>query len=128
MKDYKNIYSYIFIITTVLFIDGCSVAPPKSTIEKVIISHFESGPYKVIDIIIGSITPISTREKQYMGTEGYVVNVPAITLEFLRDIGEPWNYKKGHYMTFHDGTVRIKKSAGKGDEWLIVDIAGIPVL
>ncbi len=128
MRDYKNIHSYIFIITAVLFIGGCSVPPPKSTIEKVIISHFESGPYKVMDIVIGNITPIPAREKQYMGTEGYVVNVPAITLEFLRDIGEPWNYKKGHYMTFNDGTVRIKKSTGKDDKWLIVDIAGIPVL
>jgi len=96
--------------------------------ERVIISHFESGPYKVQDLVIGDVSPIPAGEKQYMGTKGYVVNIPAITLEFLRDIGEPWNYKKGQYMTFHDGTIRIKKSAGKGDEWLIVDIAGIPVL
>jgi hypothetical protein len=128
MMNYKNIHSFILIITAVLFIGGCSVPPPKSTIEKVIISHFESGPYKVMEMVIGDISPIPAGEKQYMGTEGYVVNIPAITLEFQRDIGEPWNYKKGHYMTYHDGTVRIKKSAGKGVEWLIVDIAGIPVL
>ncbi|HBH60323.1 MAG TPA: hypothetical protein DDX85_00985 [Nitrospiraceae bacterium] len=118
----------MFITAAVLFICGCSVPPPKSTMERVIVSHFESGPYKVIEIVIGNISPIPAGEKQYMGTEGYVVNIPSITLEFLRDIGEPWNYKKGHYMTFHDGTVRIKKRSGKSEEWLIVDITGIPVL
>ncbi|RJR19628.1 MAG: hypothetical protein C4581_04615 [Nitrospiraceae bacterium] len=114
------------LIALVLIIVGCSVPPPRSIIEKVIISHYESGPYKVMELVIGDIGPIPAAEKQYMGTEGYVVNVPSITLEFLRDIGEPWKYKKGHHMTFHDGTIRIKKT-GDG-EWLIVDIAGIPVL
>jgi hypothetical protein len=128
MNNYKKKYPYIFMIAAILIIGGCSVPPPKSTIERVIISHFESGPYKVMEIVIGDITPIPSKEKQYMGTEGYVVNIPAITLEFQRDIGGPWNYKKGHYMTFHDGTVRIKKTAGNGEEWLIVDIAGIPAL
>lgn len=128
MKNYKNIFSCIFIIAVVLFIGGCSVPPPKSTIEKVIISHFESGSYKVMEIVIGDISPIPEKEKQYMGTKGYVVNIPAITLEFLRDVGEPWNYKKGQYMTFNDGTVRIKKNTAKSEEWLIVDITGIPVL
>lgn len=127
MKLYKNKYSCIFIISAVLFIGGCSVPPPKSAMERVIISHFQSGPYKVMEIVIGDIGPIPEKEKQYMGTKGYVVNIPAITLEFLRDIGEPWNYKKGQYMTFHDATVRVKKGAGTGEEWLIVDIAGIPV-
>lgn len=111
-----------------LSVGGCSISPPTSTIERVIISHFESGPYKVLEIAIGDISPIPDQEKQYMGTEGYIVNISSITLEFQRDIGEPWNYKKGHYMTFNDGTVRIKKGTGKGEEWLIVDISGIPVL
>jgi len=128
VKSYNRLYSCIFIAAAALIICGCSSPPPKSTIERVIISHFESGPYKVMDIVIGNISPIPAREKQYMGTEGYVVNIPSITLEFQRDIGEPWNYKKGNYITFNDGTVRIKKSAGKSGEWLIVDIAGIPVL
>jgi hypothetical protein len=111
----------------VLYFTGCSVPPPKSTIERVIISHFESGPYKVLDIVIGDISPIPEGEKQYMGTEGYVVNIPAITLQFQRDIGEPWNYKKGNDVTFKGGTVRIKKRTAKDGEWLIVDITGIPV-
>jgi len=128
VKRYKNTYAWIIILVAMPFISGCSVSPHKSTIEKVIISHFESGPYKVQEIVIGNIRPIPSGEKQYMGTEGYVVNIPSITLEFLRDVGEPWNYKKGNYMTFHDGTIRIKKSTVKGGGWLIVDIAGIPVL
>ncbi|MBI5665426.1 MAG: hypothetical protein HZC49_10155 [Nitrospirae bacterium] len=127
MKKYKTTFSHILIMA-MLSVGGCSISPPTSTIERVIISHFESGPYKVLEIAIGDISPIPDQEKQYMGTEGYIVNISSITLEFQRDIGEPWNYKKGHYMTFNDGTVRIKKGTGKGEEWLIVDISGIPVL
>ncbi|MEW6602832.1 MAG: hypothetical protein AB1499_17805 [Nitrospirota bacterium] len=128
MNNSKNICYSLIIMGAMLLLIGCSVPPPKSSIEKVIVSHFESGPYKVIDIAIGDISPIPAKEKQYMGTEGYVVNIPAITLEFTRDIGPPWNYKKGNYMTFNEGTIRIKKNAGKQEEWLIVDITGIPVL
>jgi len=128
MMACKNIYSFIFIMAVTLLVSGCSVPPPQSAIERVIVSHFESGPYKVLELVIGNISPIPEKEKQYMGTEGYVVNISSITLEFQRDIGEPWNYKKGNYMAFNDGTIRIKKSAAKSGEWLIVDITGIPVL
>jgi len=127
---YSIIFSHIILIAAGLIAGGCSVPPPRSTIERVIVSHFESGPYKVLEIVIGDISPIPAGEKQYMGTEGYVVSIPAITLEFTRDFGEPWNYKKGQYITYQDGAVRIKKTktAGKTEEWLIVDVSGIPML
>ena len=114
-------------ICILLVLSGCSIPPAKSTVEELIIKHFEKRQYKVTDVMIGDISPIAMGEKQYMGTEGYDVKVPLLTLEFTRDIGEPWNYKKGRHMTYHNGSVRIKRSAERSNEWIIINISGIPL-
>ena len=77
------------------------------------------------NLIIGNINTIPMGNKQYMGTEGYVVNVTSVTLEFTRDTD---NYKKGNYLTFNNARVYIKKSRDKNPEWIVTNIEGIPVL
>ena len=107
---------------------GCSAAPSKETVEAVIVHHFEKRHYKVTDLMIGNISPLPMGEKEYMGTEGYIVNVVSITLQFTRDTGEPRNYKKGNYLTFTNGRIHIKKSRDNKSEWIVTNIEGIPLL
>ncbi len=128
MKDFKVWFSQLFVITILLFIIGCSVPPPRSAVEETIVKYLEEKGYKVSEIIIGNIRPTPPGEKQYMGTEGYTVHVSSLTLEFTRDIGEPWNYKRGWHITFDNASVRIKKSTAQKDKWVITDISGIPLL
>lgn len=106
---------------------GCSVPPSESTVEGVIIKHFESKKYKVMEIEIGDIKPIPLSEKSYMGVEGYLVDIPTLTLEAGEDSGEPWMYKKGQYLTFTNASIRIKKGDDQNREWLISSISGISV-
>lgn len=118
----------IFCSVAILLFAGCAVPPSKGTVEEVIIKYFNDKQYNVLDIAIGDIRRVPLNERQYMGTEGYIVNVASITLEFTRDIGEPWNYKRGWQIAFHNAYVRIKKSTAKEDKWVITEISGIPVL
>ncbi len=106
---------------------GCSVPPSESIVEGVIIKHFESKQYKVMAIEIGDIKPIPLSEKRYMGVEGYLVDIPSLTLEAGEDSGEPWMYKKGQQLKFTNASIRIKKGDGQNQEWLIASMSGIPV-
>jgi hypothetical protein len=117
------------VVLLVVFIGNarCSVPPPESTIEGVIMKHFESKKYKVMEIEIDEIKPIPLSEKSYMGVEGYLVNIPTLTLKAGEDSGEPWMYKKGQYLTFTNASIRIKKNDGQNLEWLIASISGISV-
>ncbi len=116
-------------ILSIIFISfiGCSVTPSGSTFEEAIIKHFEARKYKVLEIIIGNVRTVPQGEEQYMGTEGYIIDVPLITLELMRDSGEPWNYKKGQHITFYNAIIRTKKGADKTNEWMITDISGVPL-
>lgn len=122
------------ISTGILFLmalAGCSVKPSKSIIEGEIVKYFEDSQYKVLDIRIGDIREIPLGEQQYMGTEGYEVYVPSITLEFTRDIGEPWNYKKGQHITSTGAVITIKRKLDAKNEpagWIIAEISGIAFL
>ncbi len=115
------------LMIVLLVTGGCTSPLAESTVEEVIVKHFEKRTYKVIELTIGDISPVPMGEKQYMGTAGYRVSVPLLTLEFTGDIGEPWNYKKGQHQTFRNARMKIKESTGQYRQWLITDIEGVPL-
>ena len=121
----KGSQKYLISLILLLILAACSSAPSKDTAEAVIIHHFEKRHYIVRNLMIGNISTIPMGNKQYMGTEGYVIRVTSITLEFMRDTG---NYKKGNYLTFNNARVYIKKSRDKNPEWIVNNIEGIPLL
>ena len=123
----RDILFRAMLVISLLLTGACTSTFPESIAEEVIIKHFEKRHYKVIELSIGDISPVPMGEKQYMGTEGHIVSVTALTLEFTRDLGEPWNYKKGQHQTFHNARVRIKERTGQRREWIIADIEGIPL-
>ena len=115
----------IFCIIILFFFAGCSVPPSESTVEGVIIKHFEAKQYTVLEIELGDIQRTPLSERRYMGVEAYLVDVPSLTLEAGKDIGEPWNYKKGQRLTFSNASIKIKKSDGQTLGWIIESFSGI---
>jgi hypothetical protein len=109
------------------FLSGCSATPSENSVKQLIIKYFEDKIYRVIKIDIGEIRTMPMGEKQYMGTPGYDVDVKAISLEVLKDTGEPWSYKKGQKIMFSNASIRIKQRTVHDKDWIIVNIKGIAV-
>jgi hypothetical protein len=118
---------FYLVLTGILLSFGCHLSPPENEIRSQIIKYFETRHYKVIDIDIGAIESIPQREKVYMGTEGYVVRINSITLEAEKN-NPQLQYKEGQRLIYKNGSIRIKKNTGQLQEWIITDVANIPVL
>lgn len=121
-----NLLVMIFIGLFAL-VSGCKAAPQESTIRDLITKHFESGHYKVVQLDIAGISQIALADKGYMGTEGYLVHINAITLEVSENKGVPVTMKKGQRITFKNCTINIKERIDRKGVWVISDISGIPV-
>jgi hypothetical protein len=117
--------SVIIIILSVFI--GCSPPPSKSTVEEIVEKYFETRKYNVITLETGDIKPVPISQQQYMGTKGYMVHIPRLTLEVTEDSGAPWRYKKGQRLSFDNVSIRIRKSDNQERAWLITNIAGISV-
>jgi hypothetical protein len=109
-------------------VSGCNPPPPEKIIRDTIIAYFEENHYRVIEMRMGEVSPISMGQKRYMGTEGYTVAISAITLEAARDKGEPVHLKKGDRLSFRNGVVQVREKAGEKGTWIVANISGIPVL
>ena len=116
-----------FVLISIFLLLGCSTSPPKNEIKNQIIKFFETRNYYVIAIDIGVIESIPQGEKIYMGTEGYVVRIKSVTLEATRQ-NPQFKDTRGQRFIFKNGSIRIKKSTGQLQKWIITDIANIPVL
>ena len=125
MKRTHSIIFWGYLFSVFLFW-GCNTALPKSEISNEIIRHFESRHYRVIDIDIGAIESIPQGEKIYMGTEGYVVRIKSITLEATRQNAQ-FTFSRGQRLIYKDGSISIKRSTDTLRQWIITDIANIPV-
>ena len=123
----RSVLFHGILMIALLVTGGCTTSLSESTAEELITRHFEKRQYKVTELTIGDINPVPMGEKQYMGTAGYRVSVPLLTLEFTRDIGDPWNYTKGQRKTFRNARVKIKERSGHNREWIIADIEGVPL-
>ncbi len=118
---------FCFVLISIFPLLGCNTSPPKNEIRNQIIKYFETKNYKVIDIDISATESIPQGEKVYMGTEGYVVMIKSITLEATRQ-NPKFQETKGQRLIYKNGRIRIKKSTGQLQKWIITDIANIPVL
>ncbi|UCD34136.1 MAG: hypothetical protein JSU90_07485 [Nitrospiraceae bacterium] len=108
-------------------IGGCSATPDKSAMEEVIVNHFSNRDYKVVHLAISAVRPVGMEKLQYMGTEGYLVDISILSLELQRDLGEPWKYKKGQQLTFTNALITIRKKPGNTEEWIVAHISGVPL-
>lgn len=120
----KNVLILI-IITGFLLIAGCAAKPSKSIVEKAIVKYYMDRGYGVVSLKIDEIREIPLSEKQYMGTPGYIVNVASVVLEITKNKNESTSYGKEQRLSFNDIRIRIKKSAIRGNEWVITEITGM---
>jgi hypothetical protein len=115
----------IFVIVLLLFLEGsCAVAPSQNDIKGAVADFFLSRHYRVVNLHIGKIEDIPLSQKTYMGTAGYVVEVPAITLEALEEKGD---IKKGARLTFSDARIMVRQDRGDKGIWKVSIISGIAV-
>jgi hypothetical protein len=127
MKIKTNIIFHLSVIVVLSLLQGCSAGPSKSTVEELIVKHFQGKQYKVMNLTIGEIRSMPLGEKQYMGTPGYDVDIPTITLRKNQDGGDSSFNKKEQEMTFNNVTVRIKQRSVRDREWVIASIEGISI-
>jgi hypothetical protein len=118
----------LFLLAGLFFVSACAVPPQEKTVRDTLTRHFEERHYKVIEITVGGMRPISLDKKTYMGTEGYVVEIRSITLESTRDAGIPGLPEKREKMTFRDAAVQIREKTGEKGTWVISNVSGIPLL
>jgi len=125
----KGVNQYILLplMIILLLTGGCAPSPSKGEIEETIVKYFEIKQYKVAELSIGNIDPVSVSKQQYMGTPGYTINVTTLVLEIPEDTGAPWNYRKGQRVSFKNIQITIRQSSGQNKKWLIVNISGVPV-
>ena len=114
-------------ILVIVLLSACKPAPSVQIVKDLVVRHFETEKYHVIEVHIGDVTSLSPGEKTYMGTTGYLVDITSITLEIKQDIGVPVQYKKGQLATFTNCRMRIKEQPGQTEKWIITEISGIPV-
>ena len=119
--------SEIFSVIVIILLSGCKPAPSVQIVKDLVVRHFETEKYHVIEVHIGDVKSLSPGEKTYMGTPGYLVDITSITLEIKQDIGVPVQYKKGQLATFTNCRMRIKEQPGQIEKWIITEISGIPV-
>ena len=113
------------IILLIATLWGCAVAPSGDDLRGAITDYFEGQHYGVVNIRIGKIEGVPLAEKTYMGTPGYVVEIPAITLEAKQDKG--LNIRKGDRLIFSNAKIRVRQDPGHKGLWHVSIISGIAV-
>lgn len=110
-----------------LFSPGCAIRPSNETVKDLVVEYFEGRGYRVKMLDIGAIEGGSMGEKVYMSPRGYKAVIRVITLEVSKEVGPPWNYRRGQTFTFHDGVIRFRESQSVPSRWEVSGIEGIPV-
>lgn len=114
-------------LIALIYIAGCSYAPPEGAVKAAVAEHFESRSYRVREMSMDKIGRIPLSEREYMSPRTYVVEISSITLETMRDVGESWNYKKGRILVFRGASLRIRAGSDTDRKWVVGSIHGIPV-
>jgi len=106
-------------------VGSCTGAPSEDDIRGAITDYFDKQHYRVVDLRTGKIESVPLAEKTYMGTPGYVIEIPTITLEAQRNKGS--NVKKGIRLTFSDARIRMRQDPEDKSLWHISIISGITI-
>ena len=121
----KRPLSFLVIVFLFSGTESCAVAPSEDDLRGAVTDYFEGQHYGVVNIRIGKIEGVPLAEKTYMGTPGYVVEVPAITLEAKQDKG--LNIRKGDRLIFSNARIRVRQDPGNRGRWHVSIISGIAV-
>jgi hypothetical protein len=119
-----KISSRILVILVLFMVGSCTVAPSEDNTRKAIADYFDRQHYRVVDLRIGKSEGVPLSQTTYMGTPGYIVEIPTITLEAQQD--KP-DVKKGTRLTFSDAKIRMVRDAEKKNLWHVSIISGITV-
>jgi len=114
----------ILVILLFFVVGSCAVAPSDDDIRKAITDYFNGPHYRVVDLRIGRSEGVPLSEKTYMGTPGYVIEIPTITLEaqqYKPDV------KKGSRLTFSNAKIRMVRDTENKSLWHVSIISGITV-
>ncbi len=117
----KKLLSF-FIICLLFVLTGCAVTPSENDIRVAITDFYNKQDFTVVDIRIGRSQGVPLSEKTYMGTPGYVVEIPTITLEAQKDKAD---IKKGNRLTFSNAKIRMVRDAVDKSLWHVSIISGI---
>jgi len=113
------------IVSLIIALGGCTVAPSEDTVKNAIVDYFERGHYKVEDLKIGKVEGMALSEKTYMGTPGYIVDIISITIEPQTDKGI--HIEKGKQLTFTNARIRVGQDMANKIRWHVSIISGISV-
>lgn len=117
----RIIIAFLLLLISGISFSGCTVKPSESTVRNTIIKHFEERRFRVAELRIGKIQPISLAEKTYMGTAAFNVEIKSITLEVTDGATRP----KEEPLIFNDAAVIIKERPDEKGLWIVSNISGI---
>ncbi len=106
-------------------LDGCTVGPSEKDIKFAVNDYFERQDYQVVDLRIGRIEGIPLSAKTYLGSQAYVVEIKAITLEARRD--KVPDVKKGSRQIFSGARIKVRQDTVNKNLWHVSIISGIVV-
>jgi len=127
MRQARGLFRYrgnLVILLLSLYLISCSVAPSSDVVQDTIRKFFEDRKCRVIELQIGSISPLPLNQKTYMGTAAHVVEIRKITLEISEDLRE---YRNGDLLTFANGSISIREKVDAKNQWIVANISGIRV-
>ncbi|MEW6116477.1 MAG: hypothetical protein AB1553_06205 [Nitrospirota bacterium] len=101
---------------------GLVVAPTHEEAQASIIDYYEKLGYEVRVLELGSIERIPIGDRVFGGTPGFSVEVKSITLA----AAEGTRGAAGE-QTFTNATVRIREKSDRQGEWVVFNVANIPV-
>jgi len=85
-----------------LNLSGCDSGPPDHQVRDVISAYFTARDLRVIRLEIQTIEREPIGARQYMGPRRYIVRIPLITLQPVKQEGKPIDYQ--------DVTISLRKN------------------
>lgn len=108
-------------------IAGCTADLTAREAEEIIFNYYEKKGYNVTELNIRQISPIPMKEKTYMGTPSFVVDISSIRLEISRERQEAQGLEPARPIAFTNARMMIQQSRSEGKEWTIAYISGINI-
>ncbi|NIP92546.1 MAG: hypothetical protein GWO24_03385 [Akkermansiaceae bacterium] len=109
---------------SVLFV-ACRPAPSDDAAREAIVSHFGSRHYRVVELELADISPITTGEKTYMGVPAFRVKIRKITIRVERGMPPGSGIARGELVTFRDAGVLLKEPRDGAGRYAVSDVQGV---
>jgi len=105
-------------VCLLLNLSGCDSGPPEHQVRDAISAYFTARDLQIVRLEIQNIEREPLGARQYMGPRRYIVRIPLITLQPVKQEGKPIDYQ--------DVTITIRKNTASLYGVSIDDVSIVP--